>query len=156
MLLSASLGCLCSRRWQAFEGARLPMQALRYFLSQGSLFTKPDSRALVAVLLTLWHRLRCLECHQPRTSHYCQPQTWNLATYHSLASSLWYLVLARIQEKHYKSSISWIIRACKFICLLDVILEKDRETWLPACDSALFWGACYSTRLYYPGHNFEA
>ena len=45
-------GCSCDRQWQAFEGAGLPMQASRYFLSQGSLSTRPDNRVLVAVLLT--------------------------------------------------------------------------------------------------------
>ena len=136
MSLSASLGCPCGRRWRAFEGAGLPMQAPRYSPPQGSLSTRPDSRALIAVLLTPWHRPRCLKCHQPRTCYCSQPQTQNLAAYYSLVSSLWYFVPAGIREKRRESSISWVIRACKLVCLLGVILKKDQETWLPACNSA--------------------
>ena len=101
------------------------MQAPRYSPLQDSLFTKPDSKALVAVLLTPWHRPRCLKCHQPRTPYCCQPQTQNSAAYHSLAPSLWYFVPAEIHERHCESSISWTIWACKLVCLLGVILKKD-------------------------------
>ena len=65
------------------------MQAPRYSSPQGSLSTKPDNRALVAdLLLTSWHRLRCLKYHQPHTPCCRHPQTENPATYCSLASSL--------------------------------------------------------------------
>ena len=136
MLLLTFLDCLCGRRWQAFKGTGLPTQAPRYFFSQDSFSTKPDSRALVAVLLTPWPRPRCFKCLQPRTLYYCQPRTRYLAVYHSLAPSLWYFVPAKIHEKRCESSISWAIWACKLVYLLNVILKKDQETWLPICDSA--------------------
>ena len=144
MLLLAFLECSCGKRWQAFEDAGLPMQAPRYSLLQGSLSTKPDSRALVAVLLTPWHRLRCFECHRPYTFYHRQPQI--SAACHSLAPSLWYSVPAVIHKKHRESSISWAIQACKLVCLPGVTFEKNQETWLPACNFAWFWGACYSAK----------
>ena len=82
------------------------MQAPRYSPPQGNLSTRPDGRALVAVLLTFWHRPRCLECHQPCTSYHCQPQTRNPAAYYLLASFLWYFVAVGIREKCRESSIS--------------------------------------------------
>ena len=82
------------------------MQAPKYSPPQDSLSTKPDSRALVAVLLTPWHKSRCLECLQPFTPYCCQPQTRNSVAYHLFASSLWYSVLAGIHEKRRESSIS--------------------------------------------------
>ena len=154
MLLSASLDCLCGRRWRAFKGTGLPMQVPRYSPPQGSLSTRSDSRALVAVLLTSWHRPRCPKCHWLYTLCCRQPQI--PAAYHSLAPFLCYPVPAVIHERHCKSSISWAIRACKLVCLPGVTLEKDRETWLPACDSAWFWGAYYSARLCRLGRSFVA
>ena len=136
MSLLASLGCPCGRWWQAFKGAGLPIQAPRYSPPQDSLFKRPDSRALVAILLTPWHRPRCLKCHQPCTLYCCQPQTQNPATYHSLTPSLWYLVLVGIRERRRESSISWVVWTCKLVCLLGIIPEKDQKTWLSACDSA--------------------
>ena len=136
MLLSVSLSCPCGRWWQAFEGARLPMQAPKYSLSQSSFSTKSNSRVLVAVLLTPWYKPRYFECLQPCTPYCYQPQIWNPATYHLFAPSLWYFVSARIHERCHKSFISWAIWACKFICLLGIILKKDSKTWLPACNSA--------------------
>ena len=133
------------------------MQAFRYFLSQGSFSTKLDSKALAIVLLfTLWHGPCCFKCHQPCTPHYCQLRTQNPAMYHSFALFLWYFVLVEIYERRHKSSIFCIIWACKLVCLLGVILEKDQETWLPACNSAYFWGACYSTKSCCLEHSFEA
>ena len=152
MLLSAFLDCLCGRRWQAFEGAGLLMWAPKYSPPQGSLFTRPDSKVLVVSLLTLWHRPCCPKCHRPHTPCCCQP--WIPAACHSLASSLWYPVPEVIHERCCESSISWAIQACKLICLLGIILEKDQETWLPACNSAWFWGACYSARPCRLGHSF--
>ena len=158
MSLSAFLDCPCGRRWRAFKGAGLPMQAPRYSPPQGSLSTRPDSRALAAdLLLTLWHRPRCPECHQPHTPcHRRQPWTRNPAAYHSLAPSSWYPVPAGICERRRESSISWAIQACKLVCLPGVTLEKDRETWLLACNSAWFWGACYSARPFRLGYSFVA
>ena len=132
------------------------MQAPKYSLFQGSFFIRPDSKALVAVLLTSWHEPCCLKCHQPYILHCCQSQTRNLAAYHSFALSLWYLVPVKIRERRRESSISWVIQAYKLVCLLGVIIEKDWETWLLACNSALFWGAGYLTRLYRPRHSFKA
>ena len=43
-----------------------------------------------------------------------------------------------INEKCYEFSISWAIRAYKFVYLLDVTLEKNKETWLLAYNSAYF------------------
>ena len=112
------------------------MQAPKYFAFQGSLSTKPDYRALAAdLLLTLWHKPHCFKYNQPHTLYYCQPQTRNLAVYHSFASFLWYFVPVRIYERRHKSSISWAIQAYKLICLLDITLKKDQETWLSACNS---------------------
>ena len=136
MLLSASLDCLCGRRWEAFEGARLLIQAPRYSPLQDSFSTRPNSRALVTVLLTPWHRPRCPKCHRPHTPCCRQLQTWNLAAYHLFALSLWYPVLAGIRKRRYESFISWEIRACKLVCLPSVTLEKDQWTWLPSCNSA--------------------
>ena len=84
------------------------MQVLRYLLPQDSLSTKPDSRALaIALLLTLWHRPRCLKCHQPYTP--CRRQPRIPVAYHSLAPSSWYPVPAGIHERRRESSISWAI-----------------------------------------------
>ena len=104
------------------------MQAPRYSSPQGNLSTRPDSKALIVGLLTPWHRLRCPECHQSHTPYCGQPQTRNPVAYHSLIFSSWYLVQAVIYERRRESSISWAIRACKFVCLLGVTLEKDQET----------------------------
>ena len=157
MLLSVSLDCLCGRRWWAFKGAGLPMQAFRYFLPQGSLSTRPDSRALAAdLLLTLWYKPHCLKCHQPYIPHCCQPWTWNPAAYHSLAPFLWYLILAEICERYCKSSIFWAIQVCKLVCLPGIILKKDQETWLSAYNSTCYWRVCYLARLYRLGHSFMA
>ena len=133
------------------------MPAPMYSPPQDSFFTKLDSRALaIALLLTLWHRLRCFGCHQPQTPCCRQPWTRNLAAYHSLASSSLYLVPAVIYKRCYKSSISLTIRACKLICLPGITLKKDQETWLPACDFAWFWGVCYSARPCHLGRSFVA
>ena len=137
MLLSAFLDFPCGKRWWAFKGAGLLMQAPRYSLPQGSLFTRLGSRTLAAdLLLTPWHRLHCLKCHRPHTPCCCQPQTQNLAAYHSPTPSLWYLVPAGICERCRESSTFCAIRVYKLVCLPDAILEKDWETWLSACDSA--------------------
>ena len=113
------------------------MQIPRYFLPQNSLFTKLDSRALAAnLLLTFWHRPHCFKYHQSCTPYCCQPQTQNPATYHLLTLSLWYLILVKIYKRCYKSSIFLAIQAYKLVCLLGIILKKDQETWLPACNSA--------------------
>ena len=154
MLLSASLDCICGRQWQAFEGTGLPMQAPRYSPSQGSFSTRPDSKALVAVLLILWHRLYYPECYQPHILCCHQPKI--PIAYHSLTPSLWYLVLAAIYKRPCESFISWVIWACKLICLPSVTLEKDQETWLPTCDFAWFWDICYSAKPSLPVHSFEA
>ena len=130
------------------------MQALRYSLPQGSLSTRPDSRALVAVLLTPWHRSCCPKCHWPHTPCRHQPQI--PAAYHLIAPSLWYPVLAAINERCCESSIFWAIRACKLVCLLDVTLEKNRETWFLTCDFAWFWGICYSAKSYHLVYSFWA
>ena len=122
------------------------MQAPRYSSPQNSLSTRPDSRALTAdLLLTLWHRSRCPKFHQSHTLYRRQPQI--PAAYHSLALSSWYLVPAAIHEKRRKSSISWVIQAYKLVCLPGIILEKNQETWLQACNFAWFWDVCYSARL---------
>ena len=135
----------CGRQWQVFEVARLPIQAPRYSPPQDNLSTKPDSRALaIALLLTLWRRPRCPKCHQPHTICRRQPQI--PATYHSLALSSWYSIPVMIYKRHRESSISSTIWACKLVCLLGVTLEKNQETWLPACNFAWFWGACYSAK----------
>ena len=97
---------------------------------------RSDSRALVAVLLTPWHRPRYSEYHQPHSP--CCRQFQILAIYHSLAPFLWYLVPAIIHERHCESSISWAIQAYKFVCLSGITLEKDQETWLPTCNFAWF------------------
>ena len=55
---------------------------------------------------------------------------------------------SKICEKCCESSIFWAIWAYKLVCLLDVTLKKDQKTWLLVYDSAWFWGACYSARLY--------
>ena len=131
------------------------MQAPRYFLPQSSLSTKLDSRALaIALLLTPWHKPHCPKCCQSHIP-YCR-QLQIPATYHLLDLSLWYLVLAIIDENCHESFIFWAIQAYKLVCLLGVTFEKDQETWLPACDSAWFWGACYSARLYCLGRSFVA
>ena len=130
------------------------MWAPRYFFLQGSLSTRLDSRALVAVLLTPWHRPCYPKYYQPHTPYYCQPQI--PAAYHSLALSLWYPVSAVIYERRCESSISWAIWAYKLVCLLGVILKKDWETRLPTCDFAWFWDICYSAKLYHPVHSFGA
>ena len=57
------------------------MQAPKYSSPQGSLSTKPNSKALIAVLLTPWHKPRCFECLQPRTPYCRQFQT--PAAYHN-------------------------------------------------------------------------
>ena len=80
------------------------MQAPRYSPPQDNLSMRLDSRALVAVLLTFWHKPRCFKCHQSHTPCRRQPQI--PATYHLLAPSLWYPVLAVIHERRRKSSIS--------------------------------------------------
>ena len=157
MLLSAFLNCFCDRRWQAFEGARLPIQAPKYSFFQSSLSTRSDSRALAAdLLLIFYYGPCCLKYYQPHILHCCQLQTQNSAVYHSLAFSLWYLVPVGIRERRRESFIFWAIQACKFICLLDVTLEKDQETWLPTCNSAWFWGTCYSARLCRLEYSFVA
>ena len=121
------------------------MQASRYSPPQDSFSMKPDSGALaITLLLTLWRRLRCPKCRQPHTPCCCQLQTRNPAAYHIFAPSSWYSVPARIHERCREYSISWAIRAYKLVCLPGVTLEKDQETWLLACNSAWFWGACYS------------
>ena len=61
-----------------------------------------------------------------------------------------------IHEWLCESSISWAIRAFKLVCLPAVTLEKDWETWLPACNSACFWGTYYSAILYCLRHSFVA
>ena len=154
MSLSAFLDCLCGRWWQAFEGVESPIQALRYFPPQSSLFTWPDNKALIVSLLTPWHRPRYLKCHLPHTFYYCQP--WISVANHLLATSLWFSVLAVIHERRCEFSICWAIWAYKFVCLPGVTLEKDGETWLPACNSAWFWGAYYLARPYCLGHSFVA
>ena len=53
MLLLAFLGCLYGSQWQAIKDAKLPMQASKYSFFKNSFFTKPDNKALIAVLLTL-------------------------------------------------------------------------------------------------------
>ena len=156
MSLSAFLDCFCGRRWQAFKDAWLPMQPLRYFPPQDSFSTRPDSKALVVCLLTFWYRLRCLKCHQTHTPCHCQPRTQNPAVYHLLAPFLWYLVLVIIHERRRKSSTSWAIQTYKLVCLLGVILEKGRETWLLTCNSARFWGICYSAKPSHLVHSFGA
>ena len=84
------------------------MQAPRYFLPQGSLFTRLNNRALAAdLLLIFWQRPHCFEWHQPYTLRCCQPQI--VAIYHSLAPSSWYFILAVIHERCRKSSTSWPI-----------------------------------------------
>ena len=129
------------------------MQASRYFLPQGSLSMKPDNRALVAALLTPWYKPRCLKCHQPHSLYRCQSQI--LAAYYSLGPSLCYSVPTVIHERCCESSIFWAIRTCRLVYLLDVTLEKDWETWLLICNSAWFWGICYSAKRSYPVHSFE-
>ena len=59
-----------------------------------------------------------------------------------------------IYKKLCESSISWVIWAYKIVCLLGVILKKDQETWLPACNSSWFWGACYFARSCRQGRSF--
>ena len=130
------------------------MQALKYSPPQGSFFTRPDSKALIAVLLTPWHRPRCPECHWPHTLCCRQPQI--LAAYHLLTLFLWYPVPATIHERCRESSISWAIWACKLVCLPGVTLEKNQETWLPTCDFAWFWGIYYSAKPSHPVHSFGA
>ena len=130
------------------------MQAPRYSFLQGSFSTRPDSKALVAVLLTFYHRPRCLKCHQPHISCRHQPQI--PAAYHSLASFLWYLVPVAIYERRCESYIFWKIRTYKLVCLSSVILKKDQETWLPACDFTWFWDICYLAKPSHPVHSFEA
>ena len=130
------------------------IQAPSYSLSQDSLFTRLDSRALVVALLTLWHKLRCFKCYQPYTPYCCQ--TWILTRYHSLALFLWYLISAVIYERHCEFSIFWVIRACKLACLLGVTLKKNRETWFLACGFAWFWSICYLARLSHLMHSFGA
>ena len=155
MLLLTFLDCLCSRRWQVFEGARLPIHAPRYCFSQDCLSIRSDSRALAAgLLLTLWHRLRYFEYHQFCIPCHCQPQI--LAAYHSLTFCLWYPVPVVIYERHCKSSIFWAIWACKLVCLLDVTLKKNQKSWLLTCNSAWFWGICYLAKLSHLVHSFGA
>ena len=155
MSLSASLDCFYGRRWQSFKGSGLPMQALKYFSLQGSLFTRPDNRALAAdLLLTFWHKSRYLKYHQPYTAYRCQPRVPTI--YHSLAPSLWYFIPAVIYRKHHESFISWAIRACKLICRLDIIFEKDQETCFLSCNSAWFWDICYSNKVFHLVHSFRA
>ena len=133
------------------------MQAPKYFLLQDSISTKSDSRVLANVLLlTPWHRPHYPEYRQPHTPCCHQPRTQNPAAYHSLALSLWYSVPAEIREKRCKSSISWAIWACKLVCLSGVTLEKDRETWLPACGFAWSWGICCLARPSRPMRSFKA
>ena len=62
------------------------MQAPKYFLPQGSFFTRSDNRALIVALLIFWYRLRYLECYQPCTFSCYQPQI--LALYYLLAPFL--------------------------------------------------------------------
>ena len=134
----------------------MPIQAPRYFSPQGSFSTKQDIKVLVVSLLTFWHRPYCLKCHQPCILCCCQPQTQNLAANHSFAPSLWYLVLVKILERRHKSSISWVIWACKLVCLLGITLEKDWETWFPACGFAWSWRNYYWARLSCPVRSLEA
>ena len=130
------------------------MQAPKYSPLQGSLSTRADSRALVAVLLTPWHRPRCPKCHQPYTPCHYQPKI--PTAYYLLAPSLWYSIPVAIHERRCNSSISWVIWACKFVCLPGLILENDRETWLPTCDFTSFWSICYSTKSSHLMHSFRA
>ena len=131
------------------------MQAPKYSFAQGSFSMRPDSRAMVAdLLLTLLHRPRCLKCHQPHTTCCRQPQI--PVAYYLLAPSLWYPILAIIHTKRCESSIFWAIWACKLVCLLDVILEKDQKTWFLNCNSTWFWGIYYSAKPSYLVHSFEA
>ena len=133
------------------------MQAPKYSILQSSLSTRLDSRAVAADLLwTLWHRLRCLKYYHPCIFHCCQSQTQNSAAYHSLAPSFWYIVPVWICEKHCEPFIFWVIWVCKLVCLPGVTLEKDRETWLPACNFVWFWGACYSASPCHFGRSFVA
>ena len=81
------------------------MQAPRYSPPQGSFSMRLDNRALVAVLLTFWHRPHYLKYHQSCTPYYCQSQTQNLAAYHLLTPTLWYPNPAGIYERHCESSI---------------------------------------------------
>ena len=130
------------------------MLAPRYSPPQDGLSTKPDSRYLAAdLILTLWHKLHCFKCHQPHTSCCHQPRI--PASYHSLASSLWYFIPALIHERRYEFSTSWAIWSYKLICLLGITLEKDQKNWFPTCNSAWFWGICYSAKLFYPMHSFK-
>ena len=131
------------------------MQAPRYSLLQANFSTKSYSKALAAdLLLTLWHRPRCLKYYQPCIS--CRHQPWIPAVYYSLIFSLWYPVLAVIHEKRCEFSISWAIRAYKLVYLLDVTLKKDQKTWLSTCNSAWFWGICYSAKPSHPVYSFGA
>ena len=130
------------------------MQALRYFPLQGSFFTKPNNKALVVSLLTLWYRPRYFKCHQSHTSYCCQPQI--PATFYLLIPFLWYFILVVVYEKRREFFISWAIWTCKFVCLPGITLEKDWKTWLPACNFAWFWGVCYSARSCCLGRSFVA
>ena len=133
------------------------MQVPKYSPPQDSFSTKLNSRVLaIVLLLTPWRRLHCSKCRQPCTPCCCQPQTRNLAVYHSLAPFSWYLIPAKIREKRRESSISWAIRACKLVCLPGVTLKKDQETWLPACGFAWSWGICCLARLSCPVRSFGA
>ena len=154
MSLLAFLNCLCGRQWQAFKGAGLPIQAPRYSFPQDSLSSRPDSRALISVLLTLWHRPRCPKCHRLHTSYCYQPHI--SVAYHSLTPSLWHFVPAAIHERCCKSFITWAIWAYKLVCLSVITFEKDWETWLPTCDFTWFWGICYSAKPYHPVNSFGA
>ena len=133
------------------------MQVPKYSPPQSSLSTRSDRRVLAAnLLLTPWHGPRCSKCHQSHISYRRQPWNRNPAAYHSPTPFLWYFVLAVIHERRRKSSIFWAIWACKLVCLLDLILEKDRETWLPTCNSAWFWGIGYLAKLSHPLNSFRA
>ena len=129
------------------------MQASRYFFL-GSFFIKLDNRALVGSLLSLWHRPHYLKCHKSCTSYCCQSWTQNPATCYSLPPFLCYLVLAAIHERCRGSLISYANRDYKLICILDVILKKDQETWLSTYDFTWFWAICYSAKPFHLVHRF--
>ena len=111
---------------------------------------------ITALLLILFHRLCCLKYCQIHTFYYCQLQNQNPVIYYLLITFLWYLILVVIHEKYCESSFFWVIRAYKLVYLLGITLKKDQKSWLLACNSAEFWGICYSARLYYLEYSFEA
>ena len=137
------------RRWRASDDVGWPIQAPKYFLLQGSLSTKPDSKGLADGLpLTPEHKPNCPESPQPHTL--CRRRRLQIpakTSPHPLAPSWWCPALAVTREKHYEFftfSVAWF---CRPTCRLGVAHKETQKIWLRASDFAWSWCICYLTKL---------